>query len=1461
MAPYSTRYFSKVDRSVFKESLQFRTRLIEYKFVSRSIAELEDEEYPTDQESGRHWLEALVEEVMHQVWKKDNIKPNDRVAMTFYGGDLTYPVSLPMFPYQSPKHQRARIMEEISKIQQSKRDWLLGASLEINVSIVSSLKAEGRPMSKNNRMTESQFATALERGIVIEARPTTSDLNLTFDTKTIVTSYARLHQLPSILPDHEDDWMIYLSQWCTLHPHVNVLVLHQPKGESTPHEIKWKSSSSSQDHALVLWYHEGRGRLYEVRSHELLYGRHNPICLKCGLVFRSNNAHQCAEEATQHSFKAGQKRAHFQCTENERARKKSRLHDDESKNCLGRALYNALVEWGWESRGEKELHDWFIEMNMSDTWDVPSELDTVRQWCDVINEEYGCEDNDEPPFEFIVYDETLRHIMAQYGEGIKPLFLNYCQHHFTWIRSMPGWVGRVYFCHTCMKGYNNKEQHKCTKSCSRCGGDTPHRRAKYLSHDLSCDDCGGSFASQTCYNTHKEKRSKGKLLYSQCERRYQCSRCHVMVDRLVSRKSKDPQHPLEYRLGANHECFEFDCPTCNDKKVIRGEHQCFVKGCDDIEEKEHDNDVTQRKMRLAFFDIETQCLEDHHIVNKVVVLLVCEKCQEHIEEYATRGCTGTCGRRRLWTFNTAAAFMQWLMGPQHLKWTEYTFLAHNLKGYDAYPILEQCILMNIKPKCVYQGAKVLTMTIENITFKDSLCFIPMALRAFPKTFGTSGGRKGFFPHFFNTKANANYVGPYPELHYYGYDEMGDDGARAELKEWWDSRQDKTMHFQKELEDYCIQDVLVMMRGCLKYRELYVTLFGVAPFTQCVTLASTCLKVFTKNYLTSKTLGVVPPRGYRHQDIYSAEALEWLYSLSLPHLQSAMSLEGEAIILGAKVDGYDAGNNTIYQYHGCFWHGCEICFKDTHAHNNYLGTSMVALFHKTRLRTRALREAGYHVVEMWSHAWDVERERHPEPPRSVTRHMPLIPRTALCGGRTNAIQMYAYCKDQTRPLPTTPVDVKLQSCTEGVYRIRYIDVVSLYPTVMKQEKFPIGHPIILTANTLPPLPECVSKIEDGTWFGLVKCDVVPPRGLYFPVLPVILNHRLMFGLCRTCMVEDFPGECEHTEDERMLLDGVWTTFEIQKALEKGYRLEDVHEVWYYDETSDQLFAEYINQNLKIKMEASGWPARCVTEEDKDEYIEEVFQREGFHMNKSKVILNPGLRSVAKLNLNSLWGKFGQGTGKTQTEYVTTPERYFELIYSDNILVTNVILLGDKMAQVTYTELKESVAPLPYGNVVVASCVTSHARLRLYAMLDQLKGRVVYHDTDSIIYITPKEGDDEIVTGSCLGQWEDECKDPTQDWLEEFVSLGPKSYAYRTHKGKTAVKCKGITLIPSVSDKIHLESMKHLLVEENQEETVSYPRKIVRNTLHKQLLTVSMDKRVRLVYTKRQRQDIYTRPFGY
>ena len=122
---------------------------------------------------------------------------------------------------------------------------------------------------------------------------------------------------------------------------------------------------------------------------------------------------------------------------------------------------------------------------------------------------------------------------------------------------------------------------------------------------------------------------------------------------------------------------------------------------------------------------------------------------------------------------------------------------------------------------------------------------------------------------------------------------------------------------------------------------------------------------------------------------------------------------------------------------------------------------------------------------------------------------------------------------------------------------------------------------------------VNKFE-----GLVKCKILPPRGLHIPPLPSHTNIKLMFVLCRKCSKTENQSICNHSVSDRYL-SGTWVSVELQKAVQLGYTLLKVYEVWQYDTitkydpcTGDGgLFAQYMNTFMKIKMEASWYPSHC------------------------------------------------------------------------------------------------------------------------------------------------------------------------------------------------------------------------------------------------------------------------------
>jgi hypothetical protein len=165
------------------------------------------------------------------------------------------------------------------------------------------------------------------------------------------------------------------------------------------------------------------------------------------------------------------------------------------------------------------------------------------------------------------------------------------------------------------------------------------------------------------------------------------------------------------------------------------------------------------------------------------------------------------------------------------------------------------------------------MTVEQLTFLDSISFLPMALRKLPEAFGLST-TKSWYPHYFNTGANLDYVGPIPDIEQYGVTEMGEP-ERKEFLSWYDAQKDKVIDNRRVLQQYCEDDVTVRRQASQIFRRDFMEVGNVDVFLESCTIASACNKVLRKRFLKPKTVGLIPSGGYTCNRKYSKKALMWL----------------------------------------------------------------------------------------------------------------------------------------------------------------------------------------------------------------------------------------------------------------------------------------------------------------------------------------------------------------------------------------------------------------------------------------------------------------------------------------------------------------------------------------------------------------------------------------------------------
>ena len=113
----------------------------------------------------------------------------------------------------------------------------------------------------------------------------------------------------------------------------------------------------------------------------------------------------------------------------------------------------------------------------------------------------------------------------------------------------------------------------------------------------------------------------------------------------------------------------------------------------------------------------------------------------------------------------------------------------------------------------------------------------------------------------------------------------------------------------------------------------------------------------------------------------------------------------------------------------------------------------------------------------------------------------------------------------------------------------------------------------------------------------------------------------------------------------------------------------------------------------------------TEQQKKQCIREYERKEGIKMDRTKIKKNPGLRSSAKLMLNSFWGKFGQRDNMPQVELVKDVERYFRLLTCQSTHVKNIQFANDECIELYYTQGDGFVFTSDKTNVVIAAFTTA------------------------------------------------------------------------------------------------------------------------------------------------------------
>ena len=392
--------------------------------------------------------------------------------------------------------------------------------------------------------------------------------------------------------------------------------------------------------------------------------------------------------------------------------------------------------------------------------------------------------------------------------------------HYLPLKKLSTWFSQYYYCVECEIGTNSAIHHVCPKDrvCSRCNGKRCLTLPKLHTY---CTKCYGMFSNPECRTDHIENDI--------CTTATTCELCGMW---LPNKKS--------------HMCNDVYCTFC--KKSHTPERGCFIMPSV--------KDSERKTLCYVFYDLETYQQEplpgtnkSPHVVNYVVTMSSCSNCREQ----ACESCRKVHHFSGLKGNNAMYNFCFW--ATSHPINHHSVFIAHNAKSFDSQFVLDYLVSKGNTHDLVMQGGKILNIRVQStdVSFIDSLSFITMPLSVFTITFDIPDIEKGLFPHLFNHPNNYGYDGILPDLKYYDPDGMKEK-TREKLIRWHEEHKSERFVFDEELSRYCEADVALLKEGCMKFRTSFLRATTVDPFRQ-VTIASACMEVFRKNFLTANTIGM------------------------------------------------------------------------------------------------------------------------------------------------------------------------------------------------------------------------------------------------------------------------------------------------------------------------------------------------------------------------------------------------------------------------------------------------------------------------------------------------------------------------------------------------------------------------------------------------------------------------------
>ena len=878
---------------------------------------------------------------------------------------------------------------------------------------------------------------------------------------------------------------------------------------------------------------------------------------------------------------------------------------------------------------------------------------------------------------------------------------------------------------------------------------------------------------ESLHSANNQSAAEGKKHFLACLTK-ECGVLKSSCEKMHARKQVNKICPTQFFMRKK----DWYCKTCMEPLSTSIDHQ--LSHVCQVNRPEEMKVGAEEEIYVYDFECAQESIGENRFKHRVN--LVCVRSAYPNKE------TGEVDRA---LFHSLEEFMMYVMSFHK---ANRIYLAHNGGRYDVQFImrhLEKNLIAHTFVPAPSSMHAYLSVTIPfgagvSSTFLDFRNFMPGSLKGIAQSFGLSLA-KGDFPHRFNDGTNEEYVGALPSLHhvndYWCLESKRSEEEVAEFIAFHEEQQhlyctceeecicDKLKwNFLEQITTYCWLDVDVLAEACVRYRDNALSFGmevdvcgwksqGIDPF-QYLTIPQLAINLLLGGMAPDSNLTITPMK-YRCERVPGAIA--WMERQQKP-IKHAGNSNREYYCVGSDrfLDGFNFESKEVYVCLNCVFHGCSHCYYEeveTGADHpiracTYSGANLDTEYFLQKLFNLY---GGDRVHIIWEHEL-VDLTSYEQ-----TLGELMEDREMFFGGRTEAFTPY--------------INMKFKPEEE----LKYHDVCSLYPYVCAFKTLPTGDPEHLCGAAID-YRRLTQLDHPDPYFGFVRCTVRPRTSCLLGLLPMRcpLSGRLEFPLTQ--------------------MTGTWGTQELHIAIREGYMVEDIFEVYHWEETerSDTLLRGYIAFFMQMKQEAEGWKklgasSESPSDEEKEFIIENTFEQSGrlIRIRSEEVHKNPVKRQMSKLFLNSLWGKFCQ---KKQVDSFTIIHSYqqFASLWFDARNDRKGFAfryLGGTSWKVRVRSKVEFTTSNRKYNIFLAAKVTEWARCILHErMLLIGPERILYCDTDSVMFTYPKHLPK--LDGAGLGNWIDEYPGEV---IQRLFAIAPKFYYLEMEsEGHSLLKSKGIQM---------------------------------------------------------------------